>query len=128
MSSLGFSNVALSNVSQMQATSRTGPAQEQQIGQAAQSTPTAPATPAARIGTGDTVKISAAAQAQAMHSGGQSVSSIAAALGTSVSAVNGYLGITTTVSVPVVAVAQSTSSDTKTTSAAATTVKVAAKA
>jgi hypothetical protein len=88
MSSIGFSNFTPSNVSQIAATSRTGPAQ------------TDP-TPAPEE---DTVKLSAAAQAESMHQAGQSVSSIASSLGTSVSTVDSYLGITaTTIAVPLTA-------------------------
>ncbi|MDR3775349.1 MAG: hypothetical protein P4K97_00515 [Terracidiphilus sp.] len=44
----------------------------------------------------DSVKISAAAQAKLLHQQGQSVTVIAAALGTTTKAVDGYLGITLT--------------------------------
>ena len=42
----------------------------------------------------DTVRLSPAAQARMMHRAGQSLSLIAATLGTSVASVDGYLGIT----------------------------------
>jgi len=44
----------------------------------------------------DTVKLSAAAQAKAMHQSGQSIASIASALGTDTKTVDSYLGITVT--------------------------------
>ena len=84
MSSISFSGFTPSNVTQMQATARTGPAQAE--------TATAP--------EGDTVQLSASAQAETMHQAGQSISSIASSLGTDVSTVDGYLGITVTVVVP----------------------------
>jgi hypothetical protein len=61
----------------MAATARTGPAQ------------TEPA-PAAEE---DTVKLSAAAQAETMHQAGQSISAIASSLGINTSTVDSYLGI-----------------------------------
>jgi len=85
MSSIAFSNFTPSNVTQMAATARTGPA------------PAEP-TPAPDE---DTVTISASAQAEAMYQGGQSVSSIAASLGTSEQLVDSYLSITPSVAVPV---------------------------
>jgi hypothetical protein len=45
--------------------------------------------------TKDTVEISTAAQAKLLHQQGQSVSSIASALGTDTKTVDGYLGINT---------------------------------
>ena len=87
MSSIAFSNFTPSNVSQMAATARTGPTR----------TETIPAP------EGDTVKLSAAAQAATMHQAGQSVSSIASSLGTSVSTVDSYLVITVAVAVPLTA-------------------------
>jgi hypothetical protein len=48
----------------------------------------------------DTVQLSVTAQAQAMYQSGQSVSSIASSLGASVSLVDSYLGIATTIAVP----------------------------
>jgi len=87
MSSIGFSSFTPSNVTQIESTARTGPAQ---------------ANPAPAPEE-DTVQLSAAAQAQAMHQSGQSVSSIASSLGTSVSIVDSYLGITASVSVPLTA-------------------------
>jgi hypothetical protein len=46
--------------------------------------------------TKDTVQISAAAQAKILHQAGQSVNSIASALGTDTKTVDDYLGIATT--------------------------------
>jgi hypothetical protein len=63
-----------------------------------QATKTAP-TPAATTTTtskGDTVTLSAAAQARVLHQSGQSVASIASALGTDTKTVDSYLGITVT--------------------------------
>jgi 3-hydroxy-3-methylglutaryl CoA synthase len=85
MSSIAFNNFTPSNVTQMAATTRTGPA-------------TAEPAPAS---SEDTVTLSASAQAEAMYHGGQSVSSIAASLGTSEQLVDSYLSITTSVAVPV---------------------------
>jgi 3-hydroxy-3-methylglutaryl CoA synthase len=85
MSSIAFPGSAPSNVTQMQATARTGPA-------------TAEPAPAPDE---DTVTLSASAQAEAMYQGGQSVSSIAASLGTSEQLVDSYLSITPSVAVPV---------------------------
>jgi len=82
MSSISFPISAPSNVSQMHATARTGPAQAE--------TATTPEE--------DTVKLSASAQA--MHQAGQSISSIASSLGTDVSTIDSYLGITVAVAVP----------------------------
>ena len=84
MSSISFPISAPSNVSQMQATARTGPAQAE--------TATTPEE--------DTVKLSASAQAETMHQAGQSISSIASLLGTTVSTIDSYLGITVAVAVP----------------------------
>ena len=84
MSSISFPISAPSNVSQMQATARTGPAQAE--------TATTPEE--------DTVKLSASAQAETMHQAGQSISSIASSLGTDVSTIDSYLGITVAVAVP----------------------------
>jgi len=85
MSSIAFNIFTPSNVTQMAATARTGPAL---------------AEPAPESNE-DTVTLSASAQAEAMHQGGQSVSSIAASLGTSVQLVDSYLSITPSVAVPV---------------------------
>ena len=87
MSSISFPISAPSNVSQMQATARTGPAQAE--------TATTPEE--------DTVKLSASAQAETMHQAGQSISSIASLLGTTVSTIDSYLGITVAVAVPLTA-------------------------
>ena len=87
MSSIAFSNLTPSNVTQMAATARTGTAQAQ----------TAP------IPVEDTVTLSAAAQAETMHQAGQSISSIASSPGTNVSTVDSYLGITVAVAVPLTA-------------------------
>jgi len=87
MSSISFPISAPSNVSQMQATARTGPAQAE--------TATTPEE--------DTVKLSASAQAETMHQAGQSISSIASSLGTDVSTIDSYLGITVAVAVPLTA-------------------------
>jgi hypothetical protein len=87
MASISFSVFTPSNVTQMAATARTGPAQAE----------------AAAIPEEDTVKLSASAQAETMHQAGQSISSIASSLGTSVSAVDSYLGITVAVAVPLTA-------------------------
>jgi hypothetical protein len=99
MSSVAFPGTNLSSVSQLNATARTGPEQEQNIDQTGDLT-VGQAPPAFAE---DTVKLSAGAQAQAMHQSGQSVSSIASSLGTSVSTVDSYLGITVAVSVPLTA-------------------------
>jgi hypothetical protein len=72
MSSIAFSNFTPSNVTQMAATARTGPSRAETT-----STP-----------EGDTVKVSAVAQAATMHQAGQSISSIASSLGTNVSTVD----------------------------------------
>jgi len=85
MSSIAFNSFTPSNVAQMTATARTGPA------------PDAPAPDE------DTVTISASAQAEAMHQGGESVSSIAASLGTSEQIVDTYLSIAPSATVPVAA-------------------------
>ena len=53
-------------------------------------------TPAATTSKGDTVTLSAAAQAKVLHQSGQSVASIASALGTDTKTVDDYLGITVT--------------------------------
>jgi hypothetical protein len=53
-------------------------------------------TQAATTSQGDTVKISAAAQARILHQAGQSVANIAASLGTNAKTVDDYLGITVT--------------------------------
>jgi hypothetical protein len=87
MSSIAFSSFTPTNVTQIEATARTGPAQ---------------ANPAPAPEE-DTVQLSAAAQAESMHQSGQSVSSIASSLGTSVSIVDSYLGITAAVTVPLTA-------------------------
>jgi hypothetical protein len=85
MSSIAFNSFTPSNVTQMAATARTGPA---------------PAEPAPAPSE-DTVTLSASAQAEAMYHGGQSVSSIAASLGASEQLVDSYLSITPSVAVPV---------------------------
>lgn len=59
----------------------------------------APTVPAGN-GAQDTVKLSDSAQAAAMYRGGDSVSSISASLGVSVSIVDSYLGIVPAISVP----------------------------
>jgi hypothetical protein len=87
MSSIAFSNFTPSNVTQLAATSRTGPAQAETA-----STPEE-----------DSVRLSDAAQAETMHQAGQSISSIASSLGTNVSTVDSYLGITVAVAVPLTA-------------------------
>ena len=87
MSSIAFSNFTPSNVTQIAATARTGPAHADPI-------------PAPEE---DTVKLSAAAQAESMHQAGQSISSIASSLGASVSTVDSYLGIAVTIAVPLTA-------------------------
>ena len=56
---------------------------------------TAP-TPAATTSKGDTVTLSVAAQAKVLHQSGQSIASIASALGTDTKTVDSYLGITVT--------------------------------
>jgi hypothetical protein len=55
-----------------------------------------PAKTTAVSSTKDTVQISAAAQAKLLHQAGQSVKSIASALGTDTKTVDDYLGIATT--------------------------------
>jgi hypothetical protein len=50
-------------------------------------------TPATTTSKGDTVTLSAAAQAKALHQSGQSVASIASSLGTDTKTVDEYLGI-----------------------------------
>jgi hypothetical protein len=87
MSSIGFTDFTPSNVTQMAATARTGPAQANPV-----------PTPEE-----DTVKLSAAAQAETMHQAGQTISAIASSLGTNVSTVDSYLGITVAVAVPLTA-------------------------
>jgi hypothetical protein len=87
MSSIAFSNFTPSNVTQMEATSRTGPAPAE----------------VAPVPEEDTVKLSDAAQAETMHQAGQSISAIASSLGTNVSTVDSYLGITVAVAVPLTA-------------------------
>jgi len=87
MSSISFSGFAPSNVAQMQATARTGPAQPETV-----------VTPEE-----DTVKLSASAQAETLHQAGQSISSIASSLGTDISTVDSYLGITVAAAVPLAA-------------------------
>jgi len=84
MSSIAFSTVTPSNVSQIAVTSSTGPAQPQP----------APAPEE------DTVKLSDAAQAINMYQSGDSVSQISSSLGTSTSVVDSYLGIATAIAVP----------------------------
>ena len=84
MSSLAISSVTSSNDTQTAVAARTPGTQTK-----------TPATVAAKVPE-DTVKLSEAAQAKQMHSSGQSVSAIATALGTSVSTVDSYLGITDT--------------------------------
>ena len=88
MASIAFSNFTPSNVTQMAATARTGPARIE----------TTPVTPEQ-----DTVTLSAAAQALTMHQAGQSISSIASSLGTNISTVDSYLGITVAIAVPLTA-------------------------
>jgi hypothetical protein len=56
-------------------------------------------TPAATTSKGDTVTLSAAAQARVLHQSGQSIASIASALGTDTKTVDSYLGITVTAAV-----------------------------
>jgi hypothetical protein len=60
----------------------------------AKAAPQAAATTARPVLQPDTVKLSAAAQARIMRQAGQSPALIAATLGTNVSSVDGYLGIT----------------------------------
>jgi hypothetical protein len=74
--------------------------------------------------TQDTVQISAAAQAKLLHQAGQSVNSIASALGTSVSTVDSYLGITVAVSVPLVAASSAKAAPAAPAATAATATKV----
>lgn len=87
MSSIAFNSFTPSNAAQMTATARTGPA------------PDAPVPGSEE----DTVTLSASAQAEALHQGGASVSSIAASLGTSEQIVDSYLSISPAASVPVAA-------------------------
>jgi hypothetical protein len=87
MSSIAFSSASPSNVAQMATTARTGPVQAGPI-------------PAPEE---DTVKLSAAAQAETMHQAGQSISSIASSLGTNVTTVDSYLGIAVAIAVPLTA-------------------------
>ena len=84
MSSFAISLVTPSNATQIGATARTGPAQ-------------ANPTPAPEE---DTVQLSEGAQAEALHQSGESVSAIASSLRASVSTVDSYLGIATTIAVP----------------------------
>jgi hypothetical protein len=56
-------------------------------------------TPVATTSKGDTVTLSAAAQARVLHQSGQSVASIASALGTDTKTVDSYLGIAVTAAV-----------------------------
>lgn len=53
-------------------------------------------TPATTTSKEDTVTLSVAAQAKALHQSGQSVASIASALGTDTKTVDSYLGIAVT--------------------------------
>jgi hypothetical protein len=77
-------------------------------------------TPVAATSKGDTVTLSAAAQAKVLHQSGQSVASIASALGTDSKTVDSYLGIDVTT-----AVDQAVQAATATATASATaTVKV----
>ncbi|HUD74616.1 MAG TPA: hypothetical protein VMQ76_06040 [Terracidiphilus sp.] len=66
---------------------------------AAQQTTTKITTPAATGSNGDTVTLSAAAQARVLHQSGQSIASIASALGTDTKTVDSYLGITVTAAI-----------------------------
>jgi hypothetical protein len=63
---------------------------------ATQQATTATTTPAATTSKADTVTLSAAAQARVLHQSGQSIASIASALGTDTKTVDSYLGITVT--------------------------------
>jgi hypothetical protein len=92
MSSVAFNLSTPSNVTQMAATARTGPAPAE---------PTPAASEPAPAASEDTVTLSASAQAEALYHGGQSVASIASSLGTSVQLVDSYLSITPTVAVAV---------------------------
>jgi hypothetical protein len=64
-----------------------------------QATTTPTPTPVATTSKGDTVTLSAAAQARVLHQSGQSVASIASALGTDTKTVDSYLGIAVTAAV-----------------------------
>jgi hypothetical protein len=87
MSSFAISSILPVSGARSTSTVATGPAQPQ---------------PAPQVATPqeDTVQLSVTAQAQAMYQSGESVSSIASSLGTSVSLVDSYLGIATTIAVP----------------------------
>jgi hypothetical protein len=127
MSSVAFPGINVTSDSQLNATARTGPAQVQTVGQDVDQKVDQP-TPAR---SQDTVKISAAAQAQAMHQSGQSVSSIASTLGTTVSTVDSYLGITATAVSSAAAISTAEASTSKSTSASTTSTasaKVSVKA
>lgn len=108
MSSVAFSSTIPPNVAQIDATARTGPAQNQTVGQAAPDPPE------------DTVKLSDSAQAEAMYQSGQSVSSIASSLGTTVDTVDSYLDITATAVSPQAAISHMGASAPKSAPAAAT--------
>jgi hypothetical protein len=66
---------------------------------ATQQTTTKITTPAATPSNGDTVTLSAAAQARVLHQSGQSIASIASALGTDTKTVDSYLGIAVTAAI-----------------------------
>lgn len=113
MSSFAIQPVAPSNVTQSEATARTGPAP-------AQAAPTAGEPQ-------DTVKLTDSQQAETMYQSGDSVSSISSSLGVSESIVDSYLGIVPTVSVPTsVATPGTHSSTTEAQSTSAATTKPAA--
>jgi hypothetical protein len=88
MASISFPTTAgnLPDRTQIDSTAKTAAVQVEQTAPAA--TPSAPQ---------DTVKISDAAQARLLHQAGESVNSIASALGTDSKTVDSYLGITTQV-------------------------------
>ncbi len=82
-----MASMAISNVAASTATTQTASAPK------AAATPTETTTQNAAVLKPDTVKLSAAGQAKMMHRQGQSPAVIAAALGTNVTSVDGYLGI-----------------------------------
>lgn len=88
LSSFSFPNALPTNVDEIEVTARTGPAQPQQPETVANSQP------------GDSVTISLAAQAQSLYEAGDTVSSISASLGISVSMIDSFLNISQPTAVP----------------------------
>ncbi|MGA2807684.1 MAG: hypothetical protein ABSE87_06080 [Terracidiphilus sp.] len=95
MSSFAISGITSSNAPQVAEPASAGTVQNQ-AAQAAVPT----AVPAASSLPEDTVTLSVPAQAQQMYQSGDSVSTIATSLGTSVSTVDSYLGVADATAVP----------------------------